>query len=164
MTHTYSTDTDYTLLINRLQELHRSVTGIRYAPALAAYPTVMDTANLPAVLTWIGPEQFSQKGGGWKWARATASVFLFLEPLGQNDIPSRAAQAATVLSALRAAYIDAANIPLAEPGDNAGAYQLTLESSPGDGHTHGGIEANLGFAGAAYYGARLQVTVTMQWA
>jgi len=79
--------------------------------------------------------------------------------LAQNDIPSNALKAINTLSALREAYIDVANIPLA----NESNYQLTIESSPEMTHNDGGIEPNLSFGGAAYYGARLRINVTLQW-
>jgi hypothetical protein len=156
-------DTDFTLLINRMQTLHRAISGIRYAPPLHQYPTALQTPSLPSVLTWIGPGQFSTKGGGWYWDVRTALVLLYVEPLGQNDIPSRAVEAVRLLAALRETYINVANIPLAYPGDNTGGYQLTFESSPETPHTDEGIVPNLSYGGAAYYGARLRVTVTMQW-
>jgi hypothetical protein len=93
----------------------------------------------------------------------TALVLLYVEPLGQNDIPSRAVEAVRLLAALRETYINVANIPLALPDDNTGGYQLTFESGPETPHTDEGIVPNLSYGGAAYYGARLRVTVTMQW-
>jgi hypothetical protein len=158
-----TTDTDYTLLINRLQARHRALSGIKYAPDLHKYPTQLNTPSLPAVLTWIGGGSFWHKGGGWRWDDATALILLFVEPLGQNDIPTNASKAAEVLASLRALYITTAYIPLASSDDNASGYQLTIESSQDSPHTHGGIEPNLSFGGASYYGARLQVKVTMQW-
>jgi len=156
-------DTDFTLLINRMQALHRAITGIRYAPPLDKYPTSLQTPSLPAVLTWIGPGSFATKGGGWRWDARTALVLLYIEPLGQNDIPSRAVEAARLFAALRQIYIDVAEIPLALPGDNVGGYQLTLESSIDNPHTDEGLVPNLSYGGAAYYGARLRINVTMQW-
>lgn len=158
-------DTITALMTNRLQALHRGTTGIKYAPDLAKYPTSLNTASLPAVLTWVGPGNFSHKGGGWRWDVRTALVLLYVEPLGQNDIPSNAARAVALADALRERYITTAQIPLAYPGDNPGGYQITLESSP-DGATHsdGGIEPNLSFGGAAYYGVRFRLNVTLQWA
>ena len=152
-------DTDLVLMINKLQALHRTISGIKYAPPLAQYPTQLNTPSLPAVLTWVGPGRYSTKGGGWKWDVRTALVLLYIEPLAQNDIPSNALKAITTLSALREAYIDVANIPLA----NESGYQLTIESSPEMTHNDGGIEPNLSFGGAAYYGARLRINVTLQW-
>lgn len=162
-----TTDTHYILMANRLQALHRSLSGAGWslrAPDVAQYPTNLPTANLPMALTWVGASSFSQKGGGWGYEVLKASVFLFIEPLGQNDIPSRAALAMDVMATLIDAYRTAENIPLAQPGDNTAAYQITLESDPGNTHSHGGLVADLGFGGASYYGARFSLNVTLQWA
>ena len=155
--------TDLTLAVNRLQALHRDVPGIRYAPDLAEYPPNLTTANLPAVLTWPADGQWYLKGGGWRTDERTMLVLLYIAPLGQNDIPSNAAEAVSLLAQLRETHILRQNVPLADPDDNVDAYQITLESSTDRPHGDGGIEPNLAFGGALYYGARLRVNVRLLW-
>lgn len=153
-----------TLMINRMQALHRAVSGVRFAPALDKYPTQLNTNSLPAVLTWVGDGQFSHKGGGWGYDVRTALVLLYVAPVAQNDIPANAAAAVALYDRLKALYVTTGAIPLAVPGDNPGGYQITMESSPGGAtHSDGGIEPNLAFGGGGFYGARLRVNVTLQW-
>lgn len=155
-------DIDLTLAINKLQALHRSISGVRYAPDLSAYPTVLDTANLPAVITWPVDGSWYMKGGGWKVDERTMLVLVYVQPLAQNDIPSNAAASVALLGRLREAYITYANALQATPDIDSG-YQMTLNSGPERPMSDGGIEANLSFGGAAFYGARIRVNVHLQW-
>jgi len=155
--------TDLTLAINRLQALHRDVAGIRYAPDLSAYPPSLSTANLPAVLTWPADGQWYLKGGGWRTDERTMLVLLYVAPLGQNDIPANAAEAVALLAQLRETHLVRQHVPLADPDDNVDGYQITIESGPDRPQSDGGIEPNLSFGGAIYYGARLRVTVRLLW-
>ena len=160
-------DTITALAVTRLQALHATLkpSALKYVPAsLAVYPTQLNTNSLPAALAWpAGEAQSYHKGGGWGYAVVQMTALLFIAPLGQNDIPANAAEAVRVYDAMRALYITSSNIPLAEPGDNTGGYQITLESGPTAQHGDGGIEPNLSFGGAAFYGARFRLNVTLQW-
>lgn len=156
-------DRDLILVVNRMQAIHASVPGVRYAPRLQDYPTALATAHVPAVLTWPVGGSWYAKGGGWRTDERSMLVLLFWSPLGQNDIPAHAHGALDLLCRLRARYIESSTIPLADPGDNDGGFQATIESSPERGHQDGGIEPTLQFGGAPYYGARLTVTVRVLW-
>ena len=140
--------------INLLQTLHSGVSGVTRAPQLAQYPTVIDTADLPYVITWPGEGQFAIKGGGYKVIHRTYRVIAFVEPLGQNDIPSRAVTAVTLLSNLIDAYITASNVALSD-----GPVQLTIESSDTNRHRDGGLVSNLSFSGKPYHGFEIRLNV-----
>ena len=146
--------------INLLQTLNRSITGIATngAPALADYPTVLDTAALPLVITWPGVGHFYSKGGAAKQSVRIYRVLCFVEPVGVNDIPSRAVETADLMQRFIDAYISVANIPQATPP----TYQTTLESGPDMQHTDNGMGV-LTFSGKAYSGFELQITVREYW-
>ena len=148
--------------IDLLQALHRSMSGIRKAPNLAKYPTVIDTADLPFVIAWPSDGQFAIKGGGFKQSHRTYRVLVYVEPIGQNDIPSRAVAAVALLQTMLNAYISAANVPLADP-TSTNPYQVTIESGPTAPHTDGGIVSNLVFGGKPYHGFEIRLNVRELW-
>ena len=155
----------HTLACNALQALHRTVSGVRYAPDVAQYLTVLDTPNCPYVMTWVGQSSLHSKGGGWLREDATLRVFCFVEPVGQGDIPSRTAEALEVMSALSALYVTIGNVRLLTPGDPAAeGYQMTIETGPGAQQvTCAGLRADLAFGGRAFVGFELQVPILMAW-
>ncbi len=155
----------HVLLANRLQALHRTLSDVRLAPPVAQYLTVLDTPNCPYVMTWIGQGVLYSKGGGWLVEQVTARVFGFVEPVGQNDIPSRTADGLAVLSALSALYITIGNVTLYTPDEaEAEGYQMTIETAPdGQRVTHGGLRADLQFGGRSWVGFEIQVPVLVQW-
>ena len=148
--------------INLLQALNRSITGIKRAPDLDKYPTVIDTANLPMMISWPSEAQFHIKGGGEKRQDRVYRLICYIEPLGQNDIPSRASAAATLLQRVVDTYITAANVALADPG-GTNIYQVTIESGPNHQHSDSGLVSNLLFAGKPYHGFEVRVNVRELW-
>lgn len=154
---------DIELAINLIQAKHRALTGFPtlYAPNLDAYPTVLDTPNLPCLLTWPADGAWFQKGHGYKVDERVFLVLGFVEPLGQNDIPSRAVAAVQLLQSVRAMWVTPANIPL-DSGASSG-YQITVESSSENRHSDQGITPDLAFGGKAYYGFRLRLNTRILW-
>lgn len=159
------TTTRHTRVANALQALHRTLipSVLRYAPDVGSELTVLDTPNCPYVLTWVGAGEVYSKGGGWKMEEATARVFVFVEPMGQGDIPSRTAEGLAALSAITDLYVTIANVRLLSPDVDAG-YQATIETGPDARHvTHGGLRADLQFGGRVYAGFEVQVPVLIAW-
>lgn len=144
---------------NYLQAIARGVAGVRFAPTIDAYPTVLDTPNLPAVISWPSDAQWYVKGGAARQSVRAWLVLCYVEPLGQNDIPSNAALSVGMLDKLINAYTNVANLSPADPPP----YQLTIESGPDMPHSDGGITPDLQFGGKPYYGIRLRVNVRAYW-
>lgn len=145
--------------IDALQALHRTVAGVQTAPALATYPTVIDTAMLPCLIVWPTQGQWYVKGGAERQMLRTFSVIAYVEPLGQNTAPTRAVQAIDLLQRLINTYTDVANIPLAGPPP----YQLTIESAPERQHSDGGLQSDLAFGGRAFHGFVVSLNVRAVW-
>ena len=165
---------DIELAINLVQAVNLSVLNTVYAgntaydasaphaPSLENYLTVLDSANLPYVLTWPGPSRFYSKGGGWIVDMETLMIVCYVQPLGLNDIPSRATEAVRLYQVMRRKYTTVATIPLASPATSAG-YQITAESGPNSPHSSDGIQSNLNFAGKPYLGFTLHLNVRIQF-
>jgi hypothetical protein len=153
---------DEELATNLIQAVNRGIAGVRKAPDLASYPTAIDTSDLPYVLTWLGPGQWYIKGGGYKVDKRTMLLICYIQPLGQNDIPSRAVQAVRLHQTMRATYITASTVPLADPDTNSG-YQITVTSGEGTPHSDTGLRSDLQFGGKAYHGFILQVNINILW-
>ena len=155
----------HVLLANALQALHRTLPEIALAPDVAAYATVIDTPNLPYVMTWCGPGVLYSKGGAWRVEEAQARVFCFVEPLGQSDIPARTVEGLAALSALTDLYVTIGNVSLYTPGQPAAeGYQMTINTGPNAQRvTHGGLRADLQFGGRLFVGFEVQVPVFIQW-
>src|SRR2546429_67943 len=66
--------------INLLQTLHSSIQGVVSSPQLSAYPTVVDTAACPYVITWPTQGDWYMKGGGWKVQTRVYTVICFIAP------------------------------------------------------------------------------------
>ena len=133
------------------------------APALSRYPTSLDTAALPMVLAWPAEGSWYLKGDGFAQDERMLMLTGYVAPLGQDDIPSRAVDTIRLLEAVRSLWLTRASIALINPDDNAGGYQVTIESSFGNGHSDGGIVSGPVFAGARYEGFVLRVKARIQW-
>ena len=165
---------DIELAINLVQAVNLSVLNTVYsgnaaydasaphAPTWDSYLTVLDSANLPYVITWPGPSRFYSKGGGWIVDMETLTVVCYIQPLGLNDIPSVGVEALHFYQVLRRKYATVATIPLASPATSAG-YQITVESGPNSPHSSDGIVSNLAFAGKPYRGFTLHLNVRIQF-
>lgn len=149
---------DIELATNLIQAVNQGISGVQLAPSLDKYPTALDTANLPCLLTWPADGAWYAKGGGYKVDHRTFLIVGYIQPLGQSDIPSRAVDAVRLFQTVRARYITAATIPLADPDDNSG-YQITAESGPETRHTDGGLQSDLRFGGTLYHGFIVRLSV-----
>ena len=88
--------------IDLIQTANRTVTLARTVPAFANYPLTADTVRLPLVLTW--PD-------GATWRREIAEskkredrvyvIMVFVQPIGQGELPARSSEAVTLLDAFR---------------------------------------------------------------
>lgn len=146
--------------MNYLQTLNAAVTGVRHAPQAADYPTVLDTANLPFVFTWPGAGEWWFKGGGWAQMRRTYRIICYIQPLAQDDIPSRTVDGATLLQRLINVYVNRANIAQSNPPP----HQVSIQSAPdGSHHSDGGLDTKVTFGGHPYAGFELQVVVRSEW-
>ena len=143
-----------------MQTLNATISGM-YAPAVAKYPTVIDTAGLPFCLTWPGEGEAWQKGPGYDQDVMTYRVIVYLDPVAQNDLPVHAVDGATLLQTVWNLYVKSANTPLI-PGPSPA--QVTLQSGPDGPHMrHGGLVPTLSFGGRGFFGFELQIPVRVQW-
>jgi hypothetical protein len=150
--------------INDIQALNRAVTGVKRAPDLDSYPTVLDTSNLPFVLTWPTEATWHSEGmgGAPKRMDRTFRIICFYEKLGQNDIPTRTAGAVKLLQRHINKFLNPASIPVRDPSDTE-PYQVTLERGKNAPHGDSGIRSDLKFGGDFFTGYDLQVRVRVQW-
>lgn len=153
-----------TNLINDIQALNRTTTGVQAAPALNDYPTVIDTADLPLVITWPGAGTWHHKGMGGAQKRQDRSlrVLCFVDPLGQNDIPSRAAEGVVLLQRLINLYLNPDSVPVTDP-TGAEPYQITIEEGDSNPHSDSGLVSNLSFAGKSYSGFEIKLRARVLW-
>ncbi len=135
-------------IVEAMQSLNRSISGIQ-APPPGQYPTTIDTTNgQPFVMTW--------PGDGEDWQK-----ICFLDPVAQSDIPSHALDGMAILRKLKNLYINSANTPLINPG----AFQATIESGPTGPHiTDTGLIPTLSFGGRAWFGFEIPVPIRWQGA
>lgn len=141
--------------MNYLQTLNRTLIP---APPVERYPTVID--KVPIAITWPGGGEWWMKGGGYADTTRVFRVLVYVQALGQDDIPIRAAQGATLLGQFLNLYLNAANVAPANPPP----YQLTIESAPnGTHHSDDGLVPSLSFGGRNFVGFELSVHVRALW-
>lgn len=124
------------------------------APDVSKYPTGMSTAQLPLALTWPGASTFDFEGigGGKRRFMQGITVVVYMQPLGQNDIPTRLDEALMMLDAVRNTLLD--NTAIVDD-----VYQVTLAQSLNQPHRDSGLNANLQFGGTVYFGFTVDVTM-----
>jgi len=149
--------------IDLLQAVNRAVQGVKRAPELARYPTAIDAVDCPYVISWPAEGQFFTKGGETKRQDRIYRVICYIEPLGLNDIPTRAVEATALLQRFIDAYIDRANVALADPQGAQPTYQVTIESGPEHVHTDSGLVSNLLFGKNTFHGFELRINVRELW-
>lgn len=125
------------------------------------YFTALSDALCPYAFTWPGQGSWYQKGGGNKIDERTLTIFVLVESLAQKDIPTRSAQGARALSAVRNLFITPANIPL--DYGNASGYQITVESKEGTPQNDTGLRADLPFSGMPWFGFSIPLRVRILW-
>lgn len=151
------------LACNRIQEKLRTLipSKLALAPDVDSYLTALDSRLCPYAMTWPGPGEIYQKGGGYKVDNRTFSVFVFTEALGQQSVPQRTQQGIQTLQAVTNLFIINANIPIATIADDG--YQIIVASGVDSPHTDTGLTANLPFTGGAWVGFELRLNVHIQW-
>lgn len=158
-----TTDTIILDTMNVMQALHRTLTVDGRpvtAPPVANYPTVIDTPSLPFVMTWPAAGEAWQKGHGFDQWRRTFRVIVYLQVLGQDDVPSRTVPNALILQQIINLYVNPVNTPLG----NIPPYQLTVQSGPDGPHiTDGGLITTLSFGGRPFVGCDIQVPIRAQY-
>lgn len=117
------------------------------APEVSKYPTNVTTAQLPLALSWPGPSTFDFEGigGGKRRIMQLINVVVYLQPLGQNDIPTRVDEALMMLDAVRNTLLD--NTAIVDD-----VYQVTLAQSLNNPHRDSGLRADLAFGGTIFFG------------
>lgn len=129
----------------------RQVTTLK-APEVAKYPTALSTAQLPLALTWPGPSTFDFEGigGGKRRFMQGVTTIVYLQPLGQNDIPTRMDESLLMLDAVRNKLLDTTAIA-------DGTYQVTLAQSLERPHRDSGLRGDLQFGGTTYFGFTVEL-------
>lgn len=153
---------DIELAIDLIQTENRGITGVALAPALADYRESLQDAQLPYVITYPGAGRWANKGHGWWEDHRTFLIIVYVLPLGQQLAGLRAQRAIQVLQAIRAHYVAAVNIPLANPTVANGGYQITVESRTGAGHSDEGLRGDLEMAGTPYQGFILNLNAVIR--
>ncbi len=131
-------------------------TSIMKAPDVSRYPTGMNTAQLPLALTWPGASSFDYEGmaGGKRRFAQSLTIIVYIQPLGQNDIPSRAEEALLWLDVVRNKLLDV--VAIFDVGQKG--YQVTLQQSQGQPHRDSGLISSLQFGGVPHFGFTIDVT------
>lgn len=125
------------------------------------YPTAMDDALCPYVLTWPGPGSWYQKGHGYKIDDRTCIIYVIIESLAQKDIPTRTMQGTRILQATRNIFATAGNLQL-DSGSVSG-YQIVVSSKDGTPQSDSGLESNLPFSGKPWFHFQIPLRVRIQW-
>ena len=159
-----ATDTIIQDTINAMQALHAGVDGVENAPQVVQYPTAIDTAARPYVITWPGPATWHHEGMGGSPRRQDRTMFVlcYIDPLGQNDIPTRLASGILVMQRLVDVWLTPSSIALHNP-TAAEPWQTTVEESSNSPHSDEGIVSNLMFRGVPWTGFQLSVRVRIKW-
>lgn len=155
-------DIEYAIGLIQAQNRAALGAGVGLVPAFGDYRASIQDAQLPYVVTWPGAGRWNNKGHGWWEDRRTYLIIVFVEPLGQKSIGLRSVAAVQYLQRMRAHYITAANISLAEPTIANGGYQVTVESGQGTPHSDEGLVSNLDMAGTLYHGFVLNLNVCIR--
>lgn len=153
---------DIELAIQLIQAENRGITGVTLAPELKDYKASLQDGQLPYVITWPGPGRWNNKGHGWWEDKRTFFILVYVLPLGQQLIGLRAVAATQLLERMRAHYITAANIPLADPTVANGGYQITVESGQNTPHSDEGLRSDLEIAGTPYHGFMINLNVCIR--
>ena len=145
-------------IVNNLTVTLGSKTITMHAPHLERYPTQLTTAQLPLALTWPSASSFDYEGvsGGKRRFMQSLTIIVYIQPLGQNDIPSRAEEAIEWLDVVRNAILDK-NVLISETGPQA--YQAVLTQSIGSPYRDSGITPSISFGGVSYVGFTIDATV-----
>ncbi len=145
-------------VLNGLALVVGAKTVALYAPHVDRYPTQLTTAQLPLALTWPGGSSFDFEGisGGKRRFMQSLTIIVYIQPLAQNDIPSRTNEALDWLDVTRNALLDH-TVLIQETGPQA--YQAVLTQGLGSPHRDSGVTPSLSFGGVSYVGFTIDITV-----
>ena len=134
--------------IDTLQMLHRTVTGVKLAPA--KYPGSINSADLPLVIVWPGraTTKFVTAKGAIIRSERTYSVRVFMEAVGQSDYDTPVQDGITLLQRLLEMYMRQAELVRGYP----------MITSVSDSGLIAGTEL-LTYAGSFYRGFICELTV-----
>lgn len=146
--------------INYLQAYNRSVTGVlaQCVPDLADYPTVIDSAALPYIITWPTQGSWHTKGQGGYPMRfdQTFDIICYVDGAALNSIPVRALEAIMLYQRLRNKYLLPSSVAVFNPTPTE-PYQITLEQDVNSPFSDTGLRSDLVFSGKPYHGFILSV-------
>lgn len=147
-------------VITRLQALHATVAGVRSAPAPAQYPASLNVPDLTTILTLPTEGTWNLESmDGLRRADTPYRVYVYVAPVSQGaGIAEGTVAALELFDALRALYLDPANLSLI----NAGGVQATLRTSTSTPIRHSGVGV-LTFGELAYRGFTLDIGVMEKW-
>lgn len=147
-------------VITRLQELHRTVAGVVSAPAPADYPSALQTAHLPTILTLPAEGTWNLEGiGTLNRADTPYRVYLYVSPVAQGaGVAEGMVAALEIFDALRALYLDPDTLQLI----TSGGVQATLKTSTSSPIRHSGLGV-LTFGETAYRGFTVDLGVMEKW-
>jgi len=153
------------LTITAFQTLNATISGVTTAPT--AYPTTINTADLPLVITWPGPAETYLEGLGYNVVQRRYRVSCYVDAIEQGLGINEAWQSViTILQAFHTAYLASTNNPLV----NNGTYQSSIRNSEETPIPDGGLEViaypppATGQAGYPhYYGFQMEVLVKEEW-
>ncbi len=143
--------------IAALQAVHAEVAGVVSAPTV--YPSSLDTAMLPCILTIPGEGTIDLETiNAKKRADTTYRVFVYVAPVAQGaGVDEGVQDAIDLMQALRDAYLTETAIALIR-----GVAQSTLKTSRENPIRHTGIGV-ITFGETAYRGFTYDVGVMEKW-
>jgi len=151
--------------IDLIQNVNRSISGLRYAPEFSKYPQTADSVRLPMALTWPEAGDWSREHfGSKKRTDRTYTILVFVEALGQNTMPGRSTLAVTLLDAFIDKWfsLDQNGYPTALANPTATQNQVTVEwgeRKPSDS----GIVTDLAVGATPYSGFRITLPIRELW-
>lgn len=125
------------------------------------YPRAMDDGLCPYAFTWPSEGSWFQMGHGYKVDDRTLTIFVIIESLAQQDIPTRVQEGVRVLEAVRDLFITPVNIPL-DYGNTSG-YQITVASKKDTPQSDTGLRSDLPFSNKPWFHFRVPLHVRIGW-
>ncbi len=152
-----------TTVIAALQSINAAVTDVDNAPT--DYPSKIESADLPMVITWPGPAETTKPSG--KESQRTYQMTVYIKPHNQGrGIAEGWNEAKTMMQSLIDAYADVDNVLLV----NDGTYQASIRSDAAAPITDGGFEllayppSLTGADVEHYFAIQYRVVVKETWA
>jgi hypothetical protein len=137
---------------NALQALHRAVSGVTSAPD--AYPASLETADLPCVLTYIGPgvTRWDSHGGDMKRRERQCIIRWYVAPAALGvGVDEGMQQAIDLLDTAIALYEDTDTL--------SNGAQIHLSESDAQAIRDSGVLPNLSYGEAVCRGFEVTISV-----